>query len=170
MADPRFFDNRGPFRLSKLCATAGIDCPAAAADALVFDVAGLEQAGSQHLSFFEGRDRKEFQNTKAGWCLVKSTPDIRPLPETTVLIVAPSFARAFAAIASTFYPEHETLLAHKHAVHPTARLGDGVQLGHGVVIGPGADIGENTGIGAGSVIGRGVTIGRNCLVGPSVSI
>ena len=73
-------------------------------------------------------------------------------------------------MAATFYPDHELLLAHEDSVHPTARLGDGVQLGSGVAIGPGADIGERTRIAAGSVIGRGVTIGRNCLIGPRVSI
>jgi UDP-3-O-[3-hydroxymyristoyl] glucosamine N-acyltransferase len=171
MADPRFFDNRGPFRLAELCAKAGLDCPKGSGDALVYDVGGLSQAGAQHLSFFEGpRARQDFQNTKAGWCLVKSAPSLRPLPPSTVLIAASSIARAFATIASTFYPDHELLLAHQDSIHPSARLGDGVQLGSGVTIGPGADIGEKTRIAAGSVIGRGVTIGRNCLIGPRVSI
>ena len=172
MADPRFFDNRGPFRLADLCAKAGIDCPDSARDAQVFDVAGLDQAGPMHLSFFEGaRARQEFQTTKAGWCLVKAAPNNKPLPPSTaVLIAAPSVPRAFAAIASTFYPDHEHLLVQDEVVHRTARLGNGVQLGHGVVVGAGADIGENTRIGAGSVIGRGVTIGRNCLIGARVTI
>ena len=171
MADPRFFDNRGPFRLGELCAKAGLSCPDGSGDALVHDVAGLSQAGAQHLSFFEGmRARQDFQTTKAGWCLVKSTPSLRPLPPSTVLITAPTIARAFATIASTFYPDHELLLTLEGSVHPTARLGDGVQIASTVAIGPGADIGEKTRIAAGSVIGRGVTIGRNCLIGPRVSI
>ena len=171
MADPRFFDNRGPFRLADLCAKAGLVCPDRSGEAPVYDVAGLSQAGAQHLSFFEGaRARQDFQNTKAGWCLVKSAPAPGPLPPSTVLITAPSIARAFATMAATFYPDHELLLTQGDAVHPTARLGDGVQLGSGVVIGPGADIGERTRIASGSVIGRGVTIGRNCMIGPRVSI
>jgi len=171
MADPRFFDNRGPFRLAELCAKAGLDCPDGSGEAPVYDVAGLSHAGAQHLSFFEGpRARQDFQNTKAGWCLVKSAPALGPVPPSTVLLAAPSIARAFATMAATFYPDHELLLAHEDSVDPTARLGDGVQLGSGVVIGPLADIGEGTRIAAGSVIGRGVTIGRNCLIGPRVSI
>jgi UDP-3-O-[3-hydroxymyristoyl] glucosamine N-acyltransferase len=171
MADPRFFDNRGPFRLADLCAKAGLNSPGGTGDALVYDVAGLSQAGPQHLSFFDGpRARQDFLNTKAGWCLVKSTPNLKPLPASTVLISAPAFSRAFATVASTFYPDHELVFAHEEAVHSTARLGNGVQLGHGVAIGPGADIGENTRIATGCVIGRGVTIGRNCLIGPRVSI
>ena len=171
MAEPRFFDNRGPFSLAELCARAGLDCPNGTSDALVHDVAGLDQAGAAHLSFFDGtRAKHEFQSTKAGWCLVKSTPSIKPLPPSTVLIPAPSIGRAFAAIASTFYPDHELVLAQPDAVHQTARLGEGVQLGYGAVVGPGADIGEKTRIGAGSVIGRGVTIGRSCIIGARVTI
>lgn len=171
MAEPRFFDNRGPFSLAELCARAGLDCPSGAADGLVHDVAGLEQAGSAHLSFFDGaRAKHEFQSTRAGWCLVKNNTSINPRPPSTVLIPAPSIGRAFAAIASTFYPDYELALAQRDAVHPSARLGAGVQLGHGAVVGPGADIGEKTQIGAGSVIGRGVTIGRSCIIGARVTI
>jgi UDP-3-O-[3-hydroxymyristoyl] glucosamine N-acyltransferase len=171
MADPRFFDNRGPFRLAELCARSALSCPNGSAEALVYDVAGLSQAGAQHLSFFEGaRARQDFQNTKAGWCLVTAVPSLRPLPPATVLITAPSIARVFATMASAFYPEHELLLAQGDGVHASARLGADVQLGYGVSIGPGADIGEKTRVAAGSVIGRGVTIGRNCLIGPRVSI
>jgi UDP-3-O-[3-hydroxymyristoyl] glucosamine N-acyltransferase len=157
--------------LADLCARAGLSCPDGSGNALVYDVAGLSQAGAQHLSFFDGmRARQDFQTTKAGWCLVKSAPSLRPFPPSTVLITAPAIARAFATMASTFYPDHELLLSFEGSVHPTARLGDGVQIAAGVVIGPGADIGEKTRIATGSVIGRGVTIGRNCLVGPRVSI
>jgi UDP-3-O-[3-hydroxymyristoyl] glucosamine N-acyltransferase len=171
MAEPRFFDNRGPFKLAELCARAGLDCPKGTSDALVHDVAGLDQAGSVHLSFFDGvRARDEFQSTKAGWCLVKTTPGSQPVPPSTVLIPAPSIGRAFAAIASIFYPDHELTLLQAEAVHPTARLGEGVQLGHGAVVGPNADIGEKTRIGAGSVIGRGVTIGRSCVIGEHVTV
>ena len=169
MADPRFFDNRGPFKLAELCARASVPCPDGGGDGLVFDVAGLEQAGASHLSFFDGaKARLEFQNTKAGWCLVKGVPNDRPA--STVLIPAPSVARAFTAMAAVFYPEHEHVIAQLDAVHPSARIGEGVELGYQVVVGERAEIGEKTRIGAGSIIGRGVTIGRGCLIGPRVSI
>jgi len=171
MAEPRFFDNRGPFRLAELCARAGLDSPNGDSEALVYDVAGLKQAGPAHLSFFDGgRAKHEFEGTKAGWCLVKKSPGNGSLPPSTLLIPTLSIGRAFAAIASTFYPDHEQVLSQADAVHPTARLAEGVQLGHGAVIGPGVDIGERTRVGAGSTIGRGVTIGRNCIIGARVTI
>jgi UDP-3-O-[3-hydroxymyristoyl] glucosamine N-acyltransferase len=171
MADPRFFDNRGPFKLAELCARAGLDCPDDARDAVIFDVAGLTEASQQHLSFFDTpRAKPAFQKTQAGFCLVKSIQTF-DAPRSTVLIPSPSVSHAFAAVAAAFYPDHEMeILVQEEAVHETARLAQGVWLGHGVVVGPGAEIGQKTRIGPGSVIGRGVTIGRGCLIGPRVSI
>jgi UDP-3-O-[3-hydroxymyristoyl] glucosamine N-acyltransferase len=171
MADPRFFDNRGPFKLGELCARAGLDCPGDARDSVVYDVAGLLEASQQHLSFFDSpRAKLDFQNTQAGFCLVKNTQAV-DAPRSTMLIPSHSVSHAFAVIAAAFYPDHEMeTLVQVEAVHPTARVAQGVWLGHGVVVGPGAEIGQETRIGPGSVIGRGVTIGRSCLIGSRVSI
>ena len=166
MADPRFYDNRGPFRLSQLCEMAGLSCPEGAdTDARIYDVAGLAEAGPPHLSFYDGRRAKaEFLATKAGWCLVAKKA-YEEAPKGAVLVSAGQVARAFAAIARRFYPEHELdVRAQEKAIHPTARLGDGVVLGPGVVVGPGAEIGEHAHIGAHAVIGRGVTIGRRAQI------
>jgi len=166
MADPRFYDNRGPFRLSQLCEMAGLSCPEGAdTDARIYDVAGLAEAGPPHLSFYDGRRAKaEFLATKAGWCLVAKKA-YEEAPKGAVLVSAGQVARAFAAIARRFYPEHELdVRAQEQAIHPTARLGDGVVLGPGVVVGPGAEIGEHAHIGAHAVIGRGVTIGRRAQI------
>jgi UDP-3-O-[3-hydroxymyristoyl] glucosamine N-acyltransferase len=163
MADPRFYDNRGPFRLAQLCEVAGVSIPdGAVPDGLIHDIAGLAQAGPPHLSFYDGgrRGKTEFLATKAGWCLVarKIHDDA---PKGTVLIPAGPVGRAFAAIARRFYPEHEfDIRAQEQAVHPTARLGQGVVLGPGVIVGPGAEIGDDARIGAYAVIGRGVAVGR----------
>ena len=168
MADPRFYDNRGPFRLAQLCEAIGVSCPDRAdSDALIYDVAGLAQAGPPHLSFYDGgrRGKAEFSATKAGWCLVgKRTYE--DAPKGVVLIPTGSVARAFAAIARRFYPEHELgVWAQEDAVHPTARIGDGVVLGPGVIVGPGAEIGEQTHVAPHAVIGRGVMIGRRAQIG-----
>ena len=100
MADPRFYDNRGPFRLAELCAHASLECPANAdSEARVFDVAGLAQAGPPHLTFFDGgRGRDEFLGTKAGWCLVGNKPR-DTAPRHALLIPSGAVGRAFAAIA-----------------------------------------------------------------------
>jgi UDP-3-O-[3-hydroxymyristoyl] glucosamine N-acyltransferase len=173
MADPRFYDNRGPFPLKALRARADFVLPEDADDsALVHDVAGLAQAGPGHLSFYEGaRARADFLETKAGFCLAKAkTASEMRLPATVILGCA-SVGRAFGAIAKAFYPEHELDIAAQNvAVHPTARLGEGVVLAPGVIVGPHAEIGAHTRIGAHSVIGRGVAIGIGCEIGSHVSI
>ncbi|HXJ03388.1 MAG TPA: UDP-3-O-(3-hydroxymyristoyl)glucosamine N-acyltransferase [Micropepsaceae bacterium] len=172
MADPRFYDNRGPFCLTELCAHAGLVCPQGAdGEALIYDVAGLAQAGSPHLAFYAGpRSKPDFLATKAGWCLVGGK--LREItPESTVPIVAESVARAFAAIARRFYPEHELAIrAQDAAVHPSARIGQDVVLAPGVLIGPAAEIADGAHIGAYSVIGRGVTIGRRVEIGAHTTI
>jgi UDP-3-O-[3-hydroxymyristoyl] glucosamine N-acyltransferase len=172
MADPRFFDNRGPFKLAELCAKAGLDIPGDAGHELVLDVAGLREASPRHLAFFDNpRSKSDFQNTKAGWCLVNSARRLDQGPRSTTLIPARSVGRAFAAIAAAFYADNEMeIWTQKETVHPNARLAQDVWLGPGVVIGPGAEIGEKTRIGPGAVVGRGVTIGRGCLIGARVSI
>jgi UDP-3-O-[3-hydroxymyristoyl] glucosamine N-acyltransferase len=173
MADPRFYDNRGPFRLSQLCDVAGVPCPDGAdPNALIYDVAGLAQAGPPHLSFYDGgrRGRREFLATKAGWCLV-ARKAYEDAPKGAVLIPAETVARAFAAIARRLYPEHELdIWAQEQPVHPTARLGEGIVLGPGVIVGPGAEIGDDTRIGPHAVIGRGVTIGRRAQIGSHAAI
>ena len=172
MADPRFYDNRGPIRLSEICVTAGIVPPAGAdSGALVYDVAGLAQAGPPHLSFFESsRAKAEFLATKAGWCLTgqQSYP---ATPKASVLLPSAAIVRSFSAIARRFYPEHEgDIREQDRAVHPSARLGQGVVLGPGVIVGPAAEIGDEVRIGAYAIIGRGVTIGRRAQIGPHATI
>lgn len=172
MADPRFFDNRGPFVLSDLCASAGVALPESVdAGAQVYDVAGLAQAGPQHLSFFaSARAREDFAHSTAGWCLV---PEDKPVtgPPKTAIIPVRSVSHAFAGIARLFYPNYEMTISEQNVpVHPTARLGEDVVLAPGVVIGAGAEIGRGTRIGANSVVGRGVAIGRGCEIGSNVSI
>jgi UDP-3-O-[3-hydroxymyristoyl] glucosamine N-acyltransferase len=172
MADPRFYDNRGPFCLTELCACADLASPQGAdGSVLVYDVAGLAQAGPPHLAFYNGhRSKSEFLATKAGWCLVGGRLR-ETAPESTVLIAAPSVGRAYAAIAAHFYPNHELDVdTHQSIVHPSARLGEGVALAPGVLIGRDAEIGDGVRIGAYSVIGRGVTVGRRTEIGAHVAI
>lgn len=172
MADPRFYDNRGPLALADLCRAARIQLPEHVdGNTKVFDVAGLQQAGPLHLSFFsESRAKKDFLSTKAGWCFTSAKGGV-PAPGPTTLIPVGSPSQAFAVAARLFYPEIEPqIYVQESPVHASARLGNGVVLAPGVVIGPDAEIGEGARIGANSVIGRGVAIGRNCRIGPNVTI
>ena len=175
MADPRFYDNAGPFTLGEICAAAGAQLPQGAdAASSVLDVASLKGAGPSHLSFFTGASgtRDDLQSTAAGFVFVpkKGGPSAEARPQRSV-IPCDSVAHAFAAVARLFYPESSLVAwSQQTAVDPTAEIGEDVVLGPGVVIGPRAEIGDGTKIGPNTVIGRGVAIGRNCEIASNVTI
>src|SRR5687767_4434874 len=126
MADPRFYDNRGPFTLAEVCAAAGLALPERAdPKARIFDVAGLAEAGPQHLSFYAGsRARNAWRSTRAGWCIAGKGESPR---EDTIVLTATSVPHAFAAAARLFYPEHELDVRAQDAnVHESATLGENV--------------------------------------------
>jgi UDP-3-O-[3-hydroxymyristoyl] glucosamine N-acyltransferase len=171
MADPRFYDNRGPFTLAEICAKAGLAVPSTQT-VPIFDLASLEGAGPQHLSFFSGARNvaDAFARSAAGFCLVPQT-DAHAPPGGMTVIACASVNHAFAAIASLFYPDAALeVWRQEEAIHPSAVLGQDVVLGPGVVIGPRVEIGNRSRIGAGSVIAPGVAIGQDCEIGSNVTI
>jgi UDP-3-O-[3-hydroxymyristoyl] glucosamine N-acyltransferase len=172
MADPRFYDNRGPFSLADVCVHSGIELPADADGAArVFDIATLEGAGPQHLAFCAGKPAyNALARTKAGFCLVSSNATLRT-PAGTIGLPCASPQHAFAVALNLFYPENMLAVwSQQTAVDPSARIGSGVMLGPGVVIGPNVEVGDRTSIGPNAVIGRGVSIGRDCQIGSNVTI
>ncbi|MBI3676536.1 MAG: UDP-3-O-(3-hydroxymyristoyl)glucosamine N-acyltransferase [Proteobacteria bacterium] len=174
MADPRFYDNRGPLKLADLCGRIGAQLPAGAnGDTKIDDVATLEGAGPTQLAFCIGKSAKQaLSKTQAGACLI--TADMAALglvPSSTVAVVCASPQHAFAAAARSFYLENGLASwPQKAPIDPSARVGKDAVLGPGVVVGPLAEIGERTRIGPNTVIGRGVAIGRDCEIGSNVTI
>ncbi|HEY4943916.1 MAG TPA: UDP-3-O-(3-hydroxymyristoyl)glucosamine N-acyltransferase [Rhizomicrobium sp.] len=176
MADPRFYDNRGPFTLGEVCSCVGAALPAGSdAAAKIHDLASLTGAGPQHLTFFAGganTHAADLAQTAAGFCFVPQKT-ARPLQTRAGMTAIPcvSVQHAFAAAAQLFYPQSGLAAwSQQTAVDPSASIGARVLLGPGVVIGPGAEIGDDTRIAPNTVIGRGVTIGRNCEIGSNCTI
>lgn len=173
MADPRFYDNRGPFKLADICMHAGVDLPSGAEGAsAIHDLATLDTAGPQHLAFCVGGNTvPNLRKSQAGYCFTAPQIKAVDIPTDTFAISCQSPAVAFAAVASLFYPENGLARwSTQMMLDPSANIGEGVQLAPGVVVGPGVEIGDNTRIGPNTVIGRGVTIGRDCDIGSNVSI
>jgi UDP-3-O-[3-hydroxymyristoyl] glucosamine N-acyltransferase len=170
MADPRFYDNRGPFTLAQICAKAGAAVPGGANGAVqLHDVANLSGAAPEQLSFFTGERYADFSQTSAGFCFVPARIK-GELPANTLLIPVASVQHAFIAAAEMFYPDCHRLTGPLSGVDPSAKIGKGVEMGAGVVIGPGAEVGEGTHLGPHSVIGRGVAIGRGCEIAGNSTI
>ncbi len=125
----------------------------------------LRRAGPRSVSFCAGRDYlSDLAATRAGACLVPAALAGK-VPEGTVALVTTAPHAALALLADYFHKPRQ-IEPDAPAVHPSARLEDGVLIGPGAVIGEGAMIGSGTRIGAGAVIGPGVAMGRGGLVGP----
>jgi UDP-3-O-[3-hydroxymyristoyl] glucosamine N-acyltransferase len=173
MADPRFYDNRGPFTLAAICEAGTLALPFGTDGGTeISDLASLTGAGPRHLSFFAGgRALSEpFLQSRAGFCLVPAKGAPAPPRGMTVIPVG-SVPHAWAAVASLFYPGAMLgAWTQQAGIAPDVSLGKGVTVGPGAVIGRGAEIGEGTAIGPNAVIGAGVAIGRNCEIGANVSI
>jgi UDP-3-O-[3-hydroxymyristoyl] glucosamine N-acyltransferase len=175
MADPRFFQNLGPFTLTQVCKKTGIPVPAGAGGSREFhDLADLAGSDGRHLSFFSGSfaARDAFATSRAGACLVGEKGNRPAAPEGMIVLQVQSVSHALAAVAAMFYPEYSQPLWPQDApaISPLALIGGSVTLAPGVVVGAGAEIGAGTRIGPGSAIGPGVAIGRNCEIGAHVCI
>ena len=175
MADPRFFENLGPFTLAQICEKAGIQVPAGTDGGReFFDLADIAGSDSRHLTFFSGNFalRDAFAASRAGACLVPEKGRRPEAPQAMVVLEAQSVAHAFAAVAAMFYPENSQPVwpSSAPAISPLARVGRNVTLAAGVSLGAGAEIGDGTRVGPGASIGPGVAIGRDCEIGANVCI
>src|SRR5215469_17348688 len=105
MADPRFYDNRGPFPLADLCAQIGASLPPGAdPDALVTDVGTLEGAGASHLAFCATKAVvRALMSSQAGFCIVDKEASAAAKPSGMTLLSSESATHAFAAAAYLFY-------------------------------------------------------------------
>lgn len=168
MADSRFFRAVGPFSLAQLAEVAEAELvDSADAERIVRDVAPLDAAGPDDISFLDNkRYLAQFATTGAGACLVH--PDNRDrAPPGTALLLTRSPYKAYALVARAFYPPQRPS-AGRHAsavVDPSADIGDGTAIGPGAVIGARVRIGRNCVIKANAVIEDGVEIGDGTEVG-----
>jgi UDP-3-O-[3-hydroxymyristoyl] glucosamine N-acyltransferase len=175
MADPRFYDNRGPFTLAEICRAADVPLPDSAdGSSRIDDVASLTGASASHITFYSGEKRfgavEQFSATKAGFSFVPTKTKAQPAASCLAIPCA-SVPHAFAAAAKLFYPESGLAVWQQdRAIDKSAKIGTDVILAPGVVIGPGVEIGDRTRIGPNTAIGRGVAIGKDCEIGANVSI
>lgn len=173
MADPRFFDNRGPFALSALAEAAGARIAGGADPAfLIQDVADARSAVPGELCL--AGTARFLASVGAGAIAVLVPPSLEgaAVERGLLPLVHDAPTLAFAVVAQTFYAGagRDAGPTGLDRVDATARLGKDVVVEAGAVIGPHAQIGDGSRIGANAVIGRGVCVGRDCYVGPGVSI
>ncbi|MDA1098703.1 MAG: UDP-3-O-(3-hydroxymyristoyl)glucosamine N-acyltransferase [Proteobacteria bacterium] len=173
MADPRYFQRQGPFRLAELAAICQIELSdPAAADLAIVDVAALETAGPGQLSFLDNKTYMDaFSASLASACIVERRYAAQA-PDGMVLLHCDQPYRAFALVAQAFYPRPRPLAGISPAatVDATATLGPDCQVAAGVVIAAGVEIGARCIIGANAAIESGVILGDDCIIGAGVSL
>ncbi|GAB6053497.1 UDP-3-O-(3-hydroxymyristoyl)glucosamine N-acyltransferase [Magnetospira thiophila] len=173
MADPRFFARSGPFSLAELVTLSGAELAAGGdSSARIMDVAPLDSATSEHLSFLDNaKYLQQFRSSLAGACLVRAAHVDKAPPGMALLVTADPY-RAYAKIAAAFYPAPPF----KEGVESGAQIADDAEVGldtrveAGVVIGHRVKIGNRCHIRANAVIEDGVSIGDDCHIGPCVSL
>lgn len=173
MADKRFFKLEGPFNLGELANITGSTVDENKSGRIVKDVAALDVADSDKITFFENKKYlDQFKNTKAGACFVR--PEFASMaPEGTICIINKNPYKAYALAARAFYPQEIDAsigISDRAIVDSSAVIGENTVVKPGVVIEANAKIGKNCVIGANAVIGTGVEIGDNCKIGATACI
>lgn len=173
MTDARFFTSKGPFALSDIVKASGAALAEEARDGASYhDVAPLEAAGSNDVSFFDNpKYIEQFKASKAGACFVRQKY-AEQAPKGMALLISEDPYRAYAKTAQLFYP-HVTASAGIHTaatVAASAKVAPTAHIAAGAVIGEHVEIGEHVIIGANTVIEHGVTIGANTSIGAVCSI
>ncbi|MGI9452377.1 MAG: UDP-3-O-(3-hydroxymyristoyl)glucosamine N-acyltransferase [Geminicoccaceae bacterium] len=179
MADHRFFRLCGPFSLSELASLADAELRGGDPAKLISDVATLEYAGADHVSFlFNAKYVNQAQQTKAGACLIRED-QAQCLPEGIAALITNEPYRGYAQVAAAFYPDAAEPNPLQPAmagisvgaiIDPEAELGDDCQIASGAVIEVGARIGARCRIGINTAIAKGVVLGSDCVIGPNVTL
>lgn len=174
MADPRFYQRSGPFRLDDLAAQVAFEAPKN--DIKLSDIAPLDNADASELGFFANpKMAEQLAATQAGAVLVKAE-HASLCPDETLALICDDPYRAMAQISQLFYPLAARArhmpggMQDGHNVHPSAKIGKDVVIAQNAIIGPDAEIGDRSYIGAGAVIGHGVVMGRDCTIGTNAVV
>src|SRR5215471_2548324 len=105
MPDPRFFNRAGPFTLEALAAISGTRLVDRRQGGRLFrDVAPLETAGPEDVSFLENRKYIEaFACSRAGAAFIDESAAGRAPPDMALLVSREPY-KAYALAAQALYP------------------------------------------------------------------
>ncbi len=173
MADPRFFDRAGPFSLEALAALSGAQLRNSAdGERLIADVAPLESAGPEDVTFLDNRKYVEaFSRSQAGAAFVDERLALKA-PSNMALLVTREPYKAFARAAQAFYPIKPVVpqRASSAVIDPAAVVPTDCDIGANVVIEAGVRLGARCQIGPNTVIAAGVELGDDCRVAANVTL
>jgi UDP-3-O-[3-hydroxymyristoyl] glucosamine N-acyltransferase len=173
MADPRFFSRAGPFTLAELARMSGVRLlKDEDGTKLCHDVAPLEAAGPDDVSFLENRKYlTAFRSSRAGAVFVDAAAAAQAPPGMTPLVSSEPY-KAYALAAQAFYPTPPTVAgrAPSALIEPSAVVPEDCEIGPNVVIEARVRVGRRCRVGANAVIAAGVVIGDDCQIAANVTI
>jgi UDP-3-O-[3-hydroxymyristoyl] glucosamine N-acyltransferase len=173
MADPRFFSLAGPFSVAELAVRCGAGIGGAGrADLLLRDVAALDTAGPEEVSWLDNRKYlPELRRTGAGAVFVQPALAGQAPAGATLLLTEQPY-RGYALAAQAFHPDPppEPGIAESAVVDPSARIGEASRVEANAVIGPRVEIGKRCLIGPNSTIAAASVLGDDVRIGANVSI
>jgi UDP-3-O-[3-hydroxymyristoyl] glucosamine N-acyltransferase len=173
MADPRFFARVGPFSLESVAELSGARLrDPAHAERLVADVAPLESAGPEDLTFLDNSKYLEaFSRSRAGAAFVDEHL-VERAPSGMALLVTGEPYKAFARAAQAFYPPKpvQPRRAASAIIDPSAVVPADCDIREYVVIEAEVRLGARCRIGPNTVIAEGVELGEDCQVGANVTL
>jgi len=179
MRDTRFFSAPQVMRLDAVANLTGARLRRGDPATPIAGAAPLETAAAGDLSFLDNpKYVKHLAGTAAAACLCQPRYAERVPPHVAVLEAAEPYRAYSAYLAQAFpaalrprgYFEGADGAAVRGAVHPEARLEEGVRVEPGAVVGARAEIGGGTLVGAGAVLAEAVAVGRDCVIGPGTTI
>ena len=129
-------------------------------------VSNPPEAGTEDLVFLvEPKYAAAVQASQAGAVVAAAPVEGKP----TLVVKSPRIAMA-KALALFAPPRLASGIAPTAAVHPSARLGEGVSIGPCAVVGPDVVVGDRTVLHPGVVLEDRVQVGEDCLLYPNVVV
>lgn len=165
MADNRFYQNQGPFRVSDIAQKVGAEIKGDK-DLLIKDLQSLINAGADEITFLDNvKYKSQLPISNAGACILH--PNMADqAPESMTCLLSKSPYKSYALVAQMFYPYPKFA---DSQIHPSAVVGENVTIGKGVVVEANSVIGDGVAIGDHSHIGANVTISHS-VIGNNVRI
>ncbi len=128
-------------------------------NAVVSDVASLENATSESLTFLSSSSYTRLLPSTKAACVVLQAGDAEACP--VAAFVSDNPYATFARMAALVCPEP----GFEPGIHATASVAESAQIADGVCIAASVVIGDRTSIGANTFVGPGTVIGPDCVIG-----
>jgi len=173
MADPRFFDRAGPFSLEALATLSGarLQNPSDG-ERLIRDVAPLESAGPEDVTFLDNRKYVDAFSRSGGSAAFIDQRLADRAPAGMALLITAEPYKAYARAAQAFYPIKPVMPRRTASavIDPTAVVPADCEVGPHAMIEAGVRLGSGCQIGPNTVIGAGVELGDDCRIGANVTL